>query len=456
MRKRPPRPGPSLAGQTARTLAIAFVVFMAITVAAIVGFMMVPMARRSADDLAALMMLSAQTWTELPPQTRSAFETELIERHNLWLEAEVGAALEGHPHHYPYLHFLEDSLSRRTGRNIPIKLTDWEETWFWAELPVGDKTIRIGFPRSRIGVQPPLAGFTVLVAGLVLSLFTARLLARRITGPLARMADATSRVGQGEEPALLPESGPTEIAHLARSFNRMAREVRDLLANRTTLLAGVSHDLRTPLARMRVALEMLPADTSPKLVARLTGDLEEMNRLIGVFLELARGLQDEERQDIEIGPFLEHLAQGFRDAGARIEWRSGDCRVQAAAMTLRRVLGNLVDNAVRYGNGETVEIECTRRDGACRIGVLDRGPGIPEDRREAVFRPFYRLETSRSRSTGGSGLGLAIARQLAQANGWRVGLDGRAGGGLEAWIEIPLETAGESTAPAGAAPASER
>jgi two-component system osmolarity sensor histidine kinase EnvZ len=447
---RPPRAGPSLAGQTARTLAIAFVAFMVVTVAAIVWFMMVPMARRSADDLAALMMLSAQTWTELPPQTRGAFETELIDRHNLWIEAGIGAPLETHAHSYPYLLFLEDSLSHRTGQSIHVKLTDWEETWFWVELPVGDKTIRVGFPRSRIGVQPPLAGLTVLLAGLLLSLLTARTLARRITGPLARMAEATAHVGQGEEPALLPESGPTEIAHLARSFNRMALEVRELLANRTTLLAGISHDLRSPLARMRVALEMLPAETSPRLVARLTDDMEEMNRLIGVFLELAQGLQHEERQELEIGPLLEHLAQGFRDGGAQVECRSADgCRVHAGAMTLRRVLGNLVENAVRYGDGGPVDIECARMEDGCCIRVLDRGPGIPEDQREAVFRPFHRLETSRSKSTGGSGLGLAIARQLAQVNGWRLDLHDRHGGGLEARLEIPRLVTEGTTARAG-------
>lgn len=436
-----PRSGPSLAGQTARTLGFAFVAFMTITVAAIVGFMMLPMARRSADDLAALMMLSAQTWTELPPQTRSAFETELIDRHNLWLDAEVKSPLDAHGHTFPYVHFLEESLSRLAGQDIRIKITDWEETWFWAELPAGGRTLRIGFPRSRIGVQPPLAGLTVLLAGLALSLATARLLALRIARPLARMGEAAAQVGLGAEPALLPESGPREIAALAASFNRMAQEVRELLANRTTLLAGISHDLRTPLSRMRVALEMLPAETPPRLLARLTGDLEEMNRLIGSFLELARGLQHEQAQEIEVAPFLESLAQGFRDAGAQIECRGGACRVHAGAMTLRRVLGNLVENAVRYGNGKTVEIECAVQPDGTRIRVLDRGPGIAEDQREAVFRPFYRLEASRSRSTGGSGLGLAVARQLAQANGWQIGLHPRPGGGLEARIDIPRQSA---------------
>ena len=348
--------GGSLAAQTARTLAIAFGVFIVIAVAGIIWFMMVPMARRSAEDLAALMVLSAQTWTELPPQTRSAFEDELVREHNLWLQADMGTPLPVHAHYYPYIFFLEEALSNHSGRRIHIKITDWEENWFWAELPVGARTIRIGFPQSRIRVQPPLAGLVVLLAGIALSLLTARLLARRIAGPLAQFSAAAASVGQGEAPGLLPESGPQELAQLARSFNRMAREVRELLANRTTLLAGISHDLRSPLARMRVALEMLPPDTDAKLSARLQTDLEEMNRLIGTFLELARGLESEEAQDVDLEQMIGRLAADIGAGGAQIDVRDCSGHVRAGPIALHRILSNLSGNAVRYGEGRQVAI----------------------------------------------------------------------------------------------------
>lgn len=426
-----------LAAQTARTLAIAFAVFIVIALTAVAWFLLVPMARHSAEDLAALMTLSVQTWTELPPDTRSAFEDELVDKHNLWLQADMSEPLPVHAHHYPYVRLLEGALSRRTGQKIHVKITDWEENWFWAELPAGGRTIRIGFPQSRISVQLPLAGAVVLLAGIVLIWLTAHLLARRITGPLAQLAQATASVGQREASGLLPEAGPQELADLARSFNRMAQEVRELLANRTTLLAGVSHDLRSPLARMRVAVEMLPADTDAKLSARLQSDLEEMNRLIGSFLELARGLQREEAQDVDLQQMIERLAPDVGVGGAQIEIRDCRCHVRAGAMALRRVLCNLIENAVRYGEGKAVEIQCRETPDAVCIAVLDRGPGIPDDQMEAVFRPFHRLEGSRSKATGGSGLGLAIARQLAHANGWRLSLHRRQGGGLEARLELP-------------------
>ena len=433
----PGRGRAGLAAQTTRTLAIAFAIFIAIALAAVAWFLLVPMARHSAEDLAALMTLSAQTWTELPPDTRSAFEDELVDKHNLWLQADMSEPLPVHAHYYPYIRLLEGALSRRTGQKIHVKITEWEENWFWAELPAGGRTIRIGFPQSRISVQLPLAGAVVLLAGIVLSWLTAHLLARRITGPLAQLAQATASVGQSEAPGLLPETGPHELANLARSFNRMAQEVRELLANRTTLLAGISHDLRSPLARMRVALEMLPADTDAKLSARLQNDLEEMNRLIGSFLELARGLQREEAQDVDLQQMIERLAPDVGAGGTQIEIRDCRCHVRAGAMALRRVLCNLIENAVRYGEGKAVEILCSEAADAVRIAVLDRGPGIPDDQMEAVFRPFHRLEGSRSKATGGSGLGLAIARQLAHANGWRLSLNRREGGGLEARLELP-------------------
>jgi two-component system, OmpR family, osmolarity sensor histidine kinase EnvZ len=428
----------ALATHTARTLATALVLFLVISVGALFWFMIVPLSQRSADDLAALMLLSAQTWVELPPDTRSVFEDELIDRYQIWLQAEVREPLRVHAHYNPYVRFLEGALRRRTGQDIHMKRLDWEQTWYWAEIPVGQRTIRIGFPESRIGVQSPLAGLVVLLGAVAVSLLTARLLARRITRPLARLTEAANRIGRGETPELLPETGPVELAHLARDFNRMAREVRDLLSNRTTLLAGISHDLRSPLARMRVALAMLPQDADPKILARLNNDLKEMNELIASYLELARGLQHEQPQECDLGALIAQLAVIPGRAGARVAAQNCHRRLWVPVMALRRILSNLIDNAVRYGEGREIEIVCGAAEDAFCIAVLDRGPGIPEDQIEAVFRPFHRLERSRSKATGGSGLGLAIAKQLADANGWRIVLCARQGGGLEARLELPL------------------
>jgi two-component system osmolarity sensor histidine kinase EnvZ len=213
--------------------------------------------------------------------------------------------------------------------------------------------------------------------------------------------------------------------------------VHDLLDGRTTLLAGLSHDLRTPLARMRLALEMLSRRPDPALIERLDKDVEQMNRLVGDMLELARGLGGEAPQRVDVAALLQEMAAQAGEAGTRVEVSAGPCVVSAAPVALRRLLDNLLANAQRYGGGQPVELRATRSDDGVRIGVLDRGPGIPEDQIEAVFRPFHRVEPSRNPVTGGAGLGLAIVRQLAQSNGWAVSLENRSGGGLAAWVVLP-------------------
>ena len=427
---------PTLFRSTAVTVAAALIVFQLVMLAAIAYYIMLPMARRSADDLAALMVLSAQTWVELPPQTRPDFEHELARKHNLWL-LEATAELPDHDRFLPYLSLLEDALAARTGTAIRVKITEWEKTWFWVEIRTGGTLVHIGFTSERLGAQPPLALLLVLMATIILTLVTAIILARRITRPLERLSVAAGHVGQGNTPETLPETGPEELASLARAFNQMALQVRELLANRTTLLAGISHDLRTPLARMRLAVEMLPADADPKLLARLRNDLGEMNRLIGEFIDFSRGLEKEAPQHIDLSRLLQELAHDAAADGAIIECQpTAPCIRQLGATALRRILTNLLGNALRYGAGQPVMLGLACGTENTVISVLDRGPGIPPEEVENVFRPFYRLETSRSAATGGSGLGLAIARQLADVNGWRIELLPREGGGTEARLSL--------------------
>jgi two-component system osmolarity sensor histidine kinase EnvZ len=424
---------------TASTVATTLLILQFILIAATVNYVMLPMAKRSADDLAALLVLSAQTWLELPPETRPDFELELAHKHQFVLFEDV-SPLPPREGFLPYLTLLDNALSARTGETVSVKVTELETTWFWAEFHTGGELIRIGFPKQRLDMDPPMMLFLAIAATTLLTLFTALILARRITRPLESFTLAARRIGEGDIPESLPETGIRELSGLASTFNRMALQVRELLANRTTLLAGISHDLRTPLARMNLALEMLPDNTDPKLVARLRQDVEEMNQLIGEFLVLSRELQKGPRQPLELAALLDELVSNAKIGGASVEWHSSErLSVTADPMALRRILTNLIGNAVRYGEGTPVQITATSADNRAVISILDRGPGIPEQERENVFHPFYRLENSRSASTGGSGLGLAIARQLADANGWKIELLPRSGGGTEARVTLPLE-----------------
>lgn len=426
----------SLARQHTLLLALAFVVVELLAAVAFVLLLMLPMARRAADDLAGLMMLSAQTWAELPPATRMAFELELLDQHQIALRAEP-AVDERHGWHPPFFYLVENALERRIGSPQPLALEEVEGApWYWANLPAGPATLAVGLPQRRVQTQPVLALILVLCGGLLLAVGSAWWLARRITAPLARLEQAATRIGLGQSPEMLPETGPRELAALVRRFNAMARQVRELMTARTTLMAGVSHDLRTPLARMRLALEMLKDAPSSALIVRLEKDVDEMNDLIGTLLDLARGLEREAPQWIELDVLLHELGRDFSTPQRGIEVRCTPCRRAVPVRALRRAIGNLLQNALRYAPEGPVELVCEAGGDAFFIAVLDRGPGIPADQVEDMFQPFHRRDPSRSPVTGGAGLGLAIVRELACANGWKVALNTRPGGGLAATLNL--------------------
>jgi len=420
----------SLYARTALTLALAFIVFQAAAFWVVYRTLIVPVAERSADDLAGLIVLSAQTWVELPPPTRAAFERELARRHGLRLTTAATAAAAEAPQ-FAFRAQIEAALSRRVGGPIVLRGVPGTAA-AWLDIPLGGHDLHAGFFPDRYAVKPPLAAIAVIAVGAFLSLLTALFLVRRLTVPLARAAQAASQVGAGELPEPLPETGPAELAELARRFNRMAAEVRDLLDNRTTLLAGISHDLRTPMTRLQLNLEMLRDAPSAARIDRAVADLADMNRLITGYLELARTTQAAMKVRFDLAGLLEEVA-----ADAGLSWQGAvPCEIEAGRLAMRQIVTNLVQNAQRYGGGTPVELalECTGKQ--ARVIVRDAGAGIPDDQLEKVFRPFYRLEASRSQATGGTGLGLAIVRQLAETNGWTVSLKNRAAGGLEATLEI--------------------
>ena len=429
----------TLFARTGGTLTVALLAFLLFSMAVVFHYILVPMSKRAADDLATLMMLAAQTWVELPPTTRPDFEQELLEGYDLKLEL-ADESLPFSDNLLPYLRFLEEALTRRIGEPVPIRSGSPDTArWFCVDIPVGGRIIRISFPHARIGARPPIAALLVAAAGTLLILLTSLLLVRRLIRPLDRLSRATRRIGQGAAFTPLPETGPRELVTLTRSVNRMAGEIGQLLDNRTTLFAGISHDLRTPITRMQLTLEMLPAGTDPELVAGLRRDLKEMTRIISDTLDLARGLGTHEPEDVDLREFIDGIVTAQRSGGARIDWLPGNCCSCAVdTLALQRVLSNLIENGLRYGGSAPLALRCHCTGTAAVIEVLDRGTGIPAAEREQLFQPFRRLDRSRSRHTGGSGLGLAIVRQLCEVHDWQIRLLPRDGGGTRAELQIPL------------------
>ena len=432
------RQPPTLFARTYVTLTVTLLLFLLLSAVSLAYFVLIPVSKRAANDLAGLIVLSTQTWVELPPGTRSDFERELYEKHELTI-LHTTNKLEVAPR-LPYIRFLEAALLRLSGK--PIRVMAGEKgniPEFYVDVAVADRILRVSFPLDRIGARPPTAILYILALGIVLILLSSIYLVRRITIPVTKLSDATSRVGKGQKPVLLPETGPREIRLLTQHFNKMSREIDALLLARTTLFAGISHDLRTPITRIQLALELLSKNPAPKLIDRIRQDLVEMNQLISDTMDLSRGLSSHEREEVDLYKFVSSIVDTWPARESELLFTSrGSCHCTVDTLALRRVLENLIDNALRYGGGSAVELRCDHTDSELCIQVLDRGTGIPAGESEAVFHPFYRLEHSRSRSTGGSGLGLAIVQHLCDANGWHVQLSSRSGGGTEVRLVIRI------------------
>ncbi|MEN2672652.1 ATP-binding protein [Herbaspirillum huttiense] len=287
-----------------------------------------------------------------------------------------------------------------------------------------------GGPAGLFGLQYILL-FLVLIAML------AWLVARMATRPIRQLAQAASRLGSDIDHAPLPETGPTEIRQAAHAFNAMQARIRRQIQHRTHMLAAITHDLQTPLTRMRLRLEKV---TDAPLQQKLIDDLGVMHGMVREGLDLARSMDSSEKiQALDIDSLLDSVCADAADAGQDVALQ-GSTRafVLAQPGALRRCLTNLIDNACKYGKSARVSIALGQQKIAIRI--RDQGPGIPESELEAVFEPFYRLEASRSRDTGGTGLGLTIALNIAENHHGQLRLRNLAEGGLEVLLELPPMT----------------
>ena len=416
----------SLLVRTNLTLGISSLIIVAIAVAALQYFVVQPISEQSADDEAALLVLSAQTWVELPPEARRYFELELAENHDLVISAVPEQYAPVEYGQSPFLSLLEDKLNERFG--APVTMSQSEELT-WATLPIAGFELQIGFSATRRDIRTTYVGIVIAGLGAAVVFLTSLFIVLRITRPLVQAAERaeTFRGGRNFDP--LPEEGPKELVVLARNFNTMAREISTLLSNRTTLLAGISHDLKTPLTRMRLAVELLPDDVDPALVERFERNLESMDELITDALKLSSGTHEAE-QEVDLRPFVEALLSSY-EVPIPLECRGcPTAPVRVAPGALRRVLTNLLTNA--HQHGRDVRVRLLGRE----IHVLDSGPGIPLEHRESVFQPFFRLDSSRSAATGGSGLGLAIVHQLCQTHSWRIEIGAKPGGGTDVCLAI--------------------
>ena len=308
------------------------------------------------------------------------------------------------------------------------------EDGFWVSFFIDEDEFWVMLPWERFEPQfgPQWLGWGLAL--LALALAGAWFIASRLARPLAALTDAAGRLGRGEAHRPLAEAGARELRLLSAGFNRMASDLESMERSRAMVLAGISHDLRTPLSRLRLSLEMSGA--SAAAADAIAADVEEMDAIIGQFLDFARG-EDEAKEENELRGVLEELAEHYTRLSKKITVEEKPIPAfPFARMAVRRAISNLIDNALRHA-GEPVEIVSFRQDARAVIEVRDRGPGIPAGEAERLKRPFTRLDQARG-SRSGAGLGLAIVERVARAHGGSLDLLAREGGGLIARLTLSI------------------
>ncbi|MCI0995095.1 sensor histidine kinase [Pseudomonas corrugata] len=285
-------------------------------------------------------------------------------------------------------------------------------------------------PRPRPWFGGPVVPLTFQFICLIIAAWYG---AKLLTRPIQRLSDAAERLSEDLDSPPLDETGPREARQAAHTFNLMQKRIREQVQQRSRMLGAVSHDLRTPLSRLKLRLEQID---DIKLQGQMRQDLDDMIGMLDATLTyLHEQRTSEALQWMDVQALVESLSENAQDQGADVQF-SGSCApLQVQPMALRSCLNNLMDNALRYAGHASIALEDQGLQ--VLIRVIDHGPGIAEDKREAVFEPFYRLEGSRNRNSGGVGLGMTIAREAAERLGGQLSLEETSGGGLTAVIRLP-------------------
>ena len=416
--------------------------------------------RLTATQIAARIAQNARILNLLTPAERPKVVASIDGRHlRVYLSPRPVPVSRGLAEHDPYERTFVELLRAQLGAPWPVtveitprpegarvgRIEAWLARHYYFLTPGAYSIVcQVQLEDGSVAVftaivpQEPLRRLELLVPQLLLLVVVcfalAALLVYMTTRSLEQLARAADDVGSHPDGPPVDESGPSEIRRVIGAFNRMRERLRGHLAERTNLLGAISHDLRTPITRMRLRTEML---SDREVGAKMQRDLDEMQAMVASTLEFFRD-QDAgaPRHPIDIGALVDSAVEDRRVLGQEVAVRGGAGAPYCGnPQALRRCLDNLIENAVRYGGG--AEIEIVDGPQALRIAVRDHGPGIPQAELQRVFEPYYRLDASRNPAGGGVGLGLSIARNIARSHGGDIALRNHPGGGLIAEIALP-------------------
>jgi len=391
-----------------------------------------PRARELAQQTISVVNLTRAALVSAAPASRRSLLRELNEREGIRVFPSVAGEVLSSLPAGPLFAMVSERVRAELGSATRFAFSRDAEQGFWVSFLIDGDEFWVMLPRERLAPRFGLGWLGWGLGLLVLALAGAWLIASRLTRSLAALSRAAQLIGRGESPRPLTESGPRELRAVSAAFNRMTHDLSALERERANVLAGISHDLRTPLSRLRLELEMSGAQEHA--ARSMAADIEEIDTIIGQFLDYARG-EAEASSETDLDDLLAELAEHYTRRADAVQFVSGGpCRVRVAPTAIRRAVANLVDNALRHAGGP-VEIGLRLTPGEIRIEVRDRGPGIPVSEIDRLKLPFTRLTSARS-GAGGSGLGLAIVERIARMHGGRLELLPREGGGLCARVVL--------------------
>ena len=425
----------SLLGRTLLIMLVPLVLVQAIALQMFYGNNLEIVSRRLSGSIAGEIYYTVEALRQFrSPADREWILNMARIQFTLGIRLESGAVLEPQTP-VNVLGPMDDDLAKALTERFNVPFTmDWtsDPRSVLIRLQLPDGVLDVEAPRKRLAIGT-LYLFVGWLVGSALLLFTiAALFMRNQVRAIRRLARSAEAFGMGRDVPLIRPEGASEVRQAAAAFNRMQERIRRFLAQRTEMLAGVSHDLRTPLTRLRLALAMLPRTEELRQdVAEMTADVEEMERMIGGYLAFARGEGKEQAEPVNLSSILDEVAAGARRAGTVLDLDvPADLTLKLRADAVRRAITNLVDNARRHARH--VALGAVAQGRSVLVTVDDDGPGIPADKRESVFRPFE------SGSSTGTGLGLTIARDIVRAHGGEIMLEDSPMGGLRARIRLPV------------------
>jgi two-component system osmolarity sensor histidine kinase EnvZ len=419
----------------ARAFVLIFVLIVLSLAASVALFRHVeqePRSRQMAQMVVSVVNLTRAAILSAAPEWRGALLSELAESEGLRVQiGEFDDVIEPLPEHPPELHLMTQKVRLLLGDDTRFAAKRNGVDALWVSFLIGNEEFWVALPRERI--EHPVSQVLLLwgLVVLLLALAGAYFIARQVAQPLKRLAQAAVLVGQGENPPHLPEDGAREVIAVSRAFNQMSADLAANERERALVLAGISHDLRTPLARVRIAAELSSDDF---LREGLSADVEQMDAVIRQFLDYARLDENEATEMVDLAALTGDVVQRYAGQNITLDLQSVPI-VAVRPLLLKRALVNLLDNAIKYGGGE-IAVRLAQQGDCVELSVMDKGAGIPLEQREAVKRPFVRLDAARS-DVAGSGLGLAIVDRAARIHRGELQLGECEGGGLLAKLILP-------------------